>query len=279
MWNWTTRRFRHASKIFCTASLFQAALDTRKKASLAGAHLGDRITARMVGEQHTIFTRMYREAGRPPLPLTQENFRAASRFAERLERVRQEHIVNSIKDLAYWRFISGLSAFLDGCRTVVERYDVRLHQFARAIESFLPSDACGADRFAQYVKRLVTDSQGADTVTTLKEIYRLRSKFEHHEHWKEAKISGAVPETTVIARLHQAEALCREIYRRMLANTSDNSGFWRSASDIKDLWSKAGGLDAIWGYTVRSRPDFIKLSSTVSPPRQGRSGFARIRRQ
>jgi hypothetical protein len=213
---------------------------------LAGAHLGGRISAAM-DEQQTFFPKMHREGGRPPSPLTLENFRSASRFADRLERVRQDHIENSKKDLAYWRFISGLSAFLDGCRTRTDRYDVRMHQFVRAIESFLPSDAFGADKFASYGKRLVTDSGGTETVATLKEMYRLRNKFEHHEHWKEAHISGTVPEKTVVARLHQAEALCREIYRRMLAGPSDNSSLWRSASDIKTLWSKAGNLDAIWG--------------------------------
>jgi hypothetical protein len=229
------------------ASLFQVRSDTRRLIVLLEAHLSDRIGVGMDAEQQTFFTKRYFERGLPPSPLTIEAFREASIFADRLERVRQEHIDKSKKDLAYWRFISRLSAFLDGCRTRFDRYDVRLHQFVRAIESFLPSGTHGADRFAQYVKRLVTDSEGADTIATLKEMYRLRNKFEHHEHWKEAKISGAILEKTVISRLHQAEAVCREIYRRMLATVCDNSSFWRSASDIKDLWSKGGNLDAIWG--------------------------------
>jgi hypothetical protein len=213
---------------------------------LTGAHLGRRIGAAM-DEQQTFFPKMYREGGRPPSPLTLENFRSATRFADRLERVRRDHIENSKKDLAYWRFISGFSAFLDGCRTRTDRYDVRMHQFVRAIESFLPSDAFGAHKFASYVKRIVTDSHDSDTVATLKEMYRLRNKFEHHEHWKEANLSGSVPEKTVVARLHQAEALCREVYQRILAGPNDNTSFWRNASDIRALWSKPGNLDAIWG--------------------------------
>ena len=125
---------------------------------LAGAHPGDRIGARMDVEQQRLFARTYREGGQLPSPLTRETFFSASRFAGRLDQIRQEHIAKSINDRSYWRFISGFSAFLDGCRTRVDRYDVRLHQSVRAIESFLPSNAYGADKFAQYVKRLVTDS-------------------------------------------------------------------------------------------------------------------------
>lgn len=219
----------------------------KKAYRVAGAHLGDGVEARLDLEQQTFFPSMYRQAGQPPAPLTTETFHSARRFADRLERVRQEHVLKAKDDLAYWRFISGLSAFLDGCRTRVDRYDVRLHQFVRGIESFLPTDAFGARKFAQYSRRLVTDSTGVNVVSSLNEMYRLRNKFEHHEHWKEANLSGPVPERTVVARLHQAEALCREIYRRMFANSSDNSHFWRTALDIGEFWSKGGNLDAIWG--------------------------------
>ena len=105
----------------------------KKAYRVAGAHLGDRVEARIDLEQQTFFPSMYGQAGQPPLPLTPETFHSARRFAERLERVRQEHVLKAKDDRAYWRFISGLSAFLDGCRTRVDRYDVRLHQIASPV--------------------------------------------------------------------------------------------------------------------------------------------------
>src|SRR5260370_8800492 len=101
---------------------------------IAGAHLGDRVEARLDLEQQIFFPSMYRQAGQPPAPLTTETFHSARRFADRLERVRQEHVLKAKDDLAYWRFISSFKAFFGGRWTPGARYDTPLPHVVRGVD-------------------------------------------------------------------------------------------------------------------------------------------------
>jgi hypothetical protein len=67
------------------------------------------------------------------------------------------------------------AAFIAGLRA--ELADVRLHQFVRAAESFLPSAAWGAAAFVEHARSFV--SENPDPATLLMELYRLRNVAEH----------------------------------------------------------------------------------------------------
>src|SRR5208282_2082971 len=76
-------------------------------------------------------------SGGSPRPSAQiEDFVQAARFAERAESMEVER--KSDMEL-YWRALSGLDAFTTAVKSLLAH--VKLHQFVRTIESFLPSNA------------------------------------------------------------------------------------------------------------------------------------------
>src|SRR6185437_11317060 len=103
----------------------------------------------------------------------------------------------------------GLSAFRSA--VFAPEGEVRLHQFVRTVESFLPPQVFGENAFAKHAERFLADS---DSNKLLREMYRLRNKSEHHLHFEAAELSGSVPEATANLRTHQAETLSRELFRR-----------------------------------------------------------------
>lgn len=125
--------------------------------------------------------------------------------------------------------------------------EVRLHQFVRAIESFLPPSAWGQDEFARRASILLRNPDDPATGELLKEIYRLRNKAEHLEHFEEARLSGSIPEETATRRLRQAEALCRELYKRFFVDAPDFLTLYRDTGTIENLWSDHAIVRTKWG--------------------------------
>jgi len=91
-----------------------------------------------------------RSGGFPrPVALT-EDFFQAGRFAQRAESMAAERKADV---QLYWRAFSGLDAFMTGVKSQLAH--VKLHQFVRAIESFLLSKASGEKHFSEYSKTCV----------------------------------------------------------------------------------------------------------------------------
>jgi hypothetical protein len=76
-----------------------------------------------------------------------EDFVRAARFTERVAAMEAER--NNDAQL-YWRAFSGLDAFQTAVKSLLA--PVKLHQFVRAVESFLPSKASGELPFSEYCK-------------------------------------------------------------------------------------------------------------------------------
>jgi hypothetical protein len=80
-----------------------------------------------------------------------------------------------------------------GARDEVYYGEDRIHQFVRAIESFLSSDVKGAKEFSENVSEVVEHDPWY-TQDKLKQRYNLRSASEHHfrfeEHERFQSISG-----------------------------------------------------------------------------------------
>lgn len=168
-----------------------------------------------------------------------DDLRNAVAFVERLEEIlRQKQ--SDVK--RYWRIVGGFEAFRHGVSS--PNAEVRLHQFVRAIESFLPPSAWGQDEFAKRASILLRDPKTANEL--LKEIYRLRNKAEHLEHFEEAKLSGEVPEEIANRRLRQAEVLCREYYKRFFIRGHDFLTVYCDTGTIEDFWSNPDTVRAKW---------------------------------
>ncbi len=184
----------------------------------------------------------YRSGGLGNPEAGADDLRRATSFVERIQEIfRQKQRDRKL----YWRIASGFNALRLGvCSPDAE---VRLHQFVRAIESFLPPSVWGQDDFARRVSILMRSPDDPTTSELLKEIYRLRNKAEHHEHFEEAMLSGSVPEETANRRLRQAEALCRELYRRFFMGDPDFLTVYRDTGTIEDLWSDHAIVHAKWG--------------------------------
>ncbi len=164
----------------------------------------------------------------------------------RLERINGIHESDhkaGAKPPTFWRVISGVTSFLDACRSY--RYETRIHQYVRAIESFLPPSAFGQRLFAK--KAALLCEQGERTTDALKEMYRLRNKAEHHEYFEEAKLSGGIPEDVARLRALQAEALCIELYRRFFTKSVRFLDLYRDSETIEGFWSTDSGVQSEWG--------------------------------
>lgn len=140
----------------------------------------------------------------------------------------------------YWRAFSGLDAFKTAVKSRLAH--VKLHQFVRAIESFLPSKASGERPFSEYCKNLCPKNE-----TALGEMYRLRNMSEHHRPFAHAFGSGTEPAKTADRRLRQAEVLCRELFRRFFADLPDFQIHFRDDSSLERFWADTLTLESAWG--------------------------------
>jgi len=171
-----------------------------------------------------------------------ERLEAAVDFAVRLEGINAAHEADyktGAKPPKFWRVISGVTAFLDACRSY--RYEVRMHQYVRAIESFLPPSVSGAKSFAEKASLLCTPKNA------LEEMYRLRNKAEHHEYFEDAKLCGGKPEDAARSRVSQAEALCVELYRRLFTKNADFLRLYETGASIENFWSNDSLVRKQWG--------------------------------
>ncbi len=167
------------------------------------------------------------------------DFSLAAHFAKRVENMYKDETTEPEIVLAA---LSGFTAFRTAA--LEPQGAVRLHQFVRSIESFLPPSVFHEKGFVDKATVLLS---GVNARDSLFEIYRLRNKSEHHIHFEEAKLSGSVPAKTADRRTRQAEALCRELYRRLFVGMKDFLNWYREDSSIEALWSDQSLVDASWG--------------------------------
>jgi hypothetical protein len=173
-----------------------------------------------------------------PHPTAQvEDFVRAARFTERATSMDTERESDG---QLYWRAFSGLDAFETAVKSPLAH--VKLHQFVRAIESFLPSKASGELYFCEYCKNLCPTNE-----TELREMYRLRNMSEHHRPFAHAVGTVSDPASIADRRLRQAEVLCRELFRRFFADLSDFPIHFRDDLSLKRFWKDATTLEHAWG--------------------------------
>jgi len=177
-------------------------------------------------------------AGGAPRPVARiEDFIRAARFADRVMSMESERQSNP---RVYWRALSGLDAFETAVKSQLAH--VKLHQFVRAIESFLPSRTSGEFLFSDYCRNLCP-SNG----TELTQMYKLRNMAEHHRPFTHAIGPVSEPAKTADLRLRQAEMLCRELFRRFFADLRDFQIHFRDDSSIRRFWEDTTTLERAWG--------------------------------
>lgn len=120
----------------------------------------------------------------------------------------------------------------------------RLHQFARAIESFVPAKVRGRTDFARYLKDLLVHD--ANNEKTLLQIYDLRSAQEHIRPFdKRALQDETDPDSVAWQRTRQAEGFAREMFKRFFSET-DHLSHFRDESALESFWSNGDVMHA-WG--------------------------------
>ncbi len=150
----------------------------------------------------------------------------------------------------YWRILSGFDAFLSGLRS--PRFHIRLHQFVRAIEAFLPPTAVGAAAFTDRATTFLAGPPpaGAAGAVILQQLYRLRNAAEHHRDLSYALDDLPEPDRVLVAnrRVRQAETLARVLYRRLLTMPTATREHWMSDASISAFWTRPElERRAIWG--------------------------------
>jgi hypothetical protein len=173
-----------------------------------------------------------------------ERLASAGKFADRLKQIIECHVGDykqGRKPPRYWRVNSGVAAFFEGCRSPL--YNVRIHQYVRAIESFLPPTAWGQKEFAEKASMLIGSDRAS--IDALKELYRLRNKAEHHEYFEHAGLSGPITEEVAWLRAWQAEVLCLELYRRLFTNSSAFLNAYLDSASIESFWA-SGAVQPEW---------------------------------
>lgn len=204
---------------------------------LSGGRTAERVLIRSVGSIESF----YQTHGAPTPHTTILDFRSAVRFAEHLEEIVQQ---KKRETRLYWRLMSGLNAFVNAMKA--QRPDVRLHQFVRAVESFLPPSVFGGKEFGRYACTFLRgDSR---TETTVQQMYDLRSAAEHHRPFDTRTLAGVPrPEEVAMQRTRQAEAFARELYRRFFAGQGDYLAHFKDDESLGTLWSSADALAGLWG--------------------------------
>jgi hypothetical protein len=172
-----------------------------------------------------------------------EGLRDAIKIVTNFEQVAREK-TNDMR--LYWRLVSGQNAFVTGLKAPL--LDTRLHQFVRAIESFLPREKrMGNRRFAERAKQLLACPGNPETPVALQQIYKLRSSAEHHLWFESAlpKVKNAVE--LAMRRTRQAESLARELYQRFFTQADDNLRYFAHDEALAELWEHPSDLKRIWG--------------------------------
>lgn len=206
--------------------------------SFSGVNRGAGPEVRSVGHPQEIFSTV----GIPAATVTLGHIAESCNIITRLEEMQQERMLAGL----YKRLMRGFNAFIVGLRA--EPPDVRLHQFVRAVESFLPSDAWGQYEFVRHVKDFVTDVP--DPTDLLRELYQLRNVAEHHGDLDRGLPNVPHGQRPQVAdrRVRQAEGLIRALYRRLFAARSGYLHFFRDDTSISRFWADPEWVRrALWG--------------------------------
>ena len=175
-----------------------------------------------------------------------DNLCTASHFPKRLSSLLEKRV--QLNDPKYcWRVWHGIGALSQGMRLYYG--EDRIHQFIRAIESFLPSDVKGADKFSERVSEIVGNDPRY-TQDKLKQMYNLRRASEHHFRFEDHErfqsilgISVAMAESLAT----DAEKLCLEFYRRLFLQIGENEFFsMYGTTDIQDQAWRIGTIKQMW---------------------------------
>ncbi len=133
-------------------------------------------------------------------------------------------------DPQYMRVRRGISVFWKGLEE--EALIARLHEFVRAVEAIVKPVPPGIKK--KMIDRCQTfTGRSANAAVAIGEAYELRSKEEHLLDWEDALVHVPVKcrEETLSKRLHQAEALARHIYQRVLTSRPHLANFQDAAID------------------------------------------------
>jgi hypothetical protein len=198
------------------------------------------------GLQVRMVPRLIRSLGSEKPRIRIDHLRNAKAFAARFSAIEE---AGRLDQGRYWRLRSGLRAF--GAALQAPFGETKLHEFVRSLESLLPASVWGNAQFAEHVSYLVSEDgpRDAPTIELLKEIYQLRSAAEHHVHFAERldPTTGEPVEARAQHRVRQIEALCREAYKRFLAQGSDQSELFQEERNLADFWANLRLVRDVWG--------------------------------
>ena len=187
-----------------------------------------------------------------PTEFTQNELHQAIQFATYMEcieqRIEQERTNSSIPinqsiTTLFVRPTGGFLALQSGMFSSF--LPERLHQFARAIESFVPARVRGKTDFAGYLKDLLVPD--ANNEKTLLQIYDLRSAQEHIRPFDQRALRGETdPDSVALQRTRQAEGFAREMFKRFFSGTVDYLSHFRDERALESFWS-SGDVISAWG--------------------------------
>ena len=190
--------------------------------------------------------------GPPILEIPESEFKQSVQFATRIEsihkNIEQEKKNRNISDNRsltdfFSRIVSGFLALQEGMSS--RFLPERLHQYTRAIESFLPATVRGNKDFSNYLKDLLNPAP--NNQITLQQIYDLRSAQEHHRPFDQRALPGETdPDSVAWRRTRQAETLAREMFKRFLAGPIDHISQFRDENTLNQFWSNRDVIKA-WG--------------------------------
>lgn len=189
--------------------------------------------------------------GSPILEIPESEFKQSVQFATRIEsihkNIEQEKKNRNISDNRsltdfFSRIVSGFLALQEGMSSGF--LPERLHQYTRAIESFLPATVRGKKDFSNYLKDLLNPAP--NNQITLQQIYDLRSAQEHHRPFERALPGETDPDSVAWRRTRQAETLAREMFKRFLAGPTDHISQFRDENTLNQFWSNKDVIKA-WG--------------------------------
>lgn len=190
--------------------------------------------------------------GPPIFEIPESEFKQSVQFATRIEsihkNIEQEKKNRNILDNRsltdfFSRIVSGFLALQEGMSSIF--LPERLHQYARAIESFLPATVRGNRDFSSYLQDLLNPDP--NNQSTLQQIYDLRSAQEHHRPFDQRALPGETdPDSVAWRRTRQTETLAREMFRRFLAGPIDHISQFRDENTLNQFWSNRDVINA-WG--------------------------------
>jgi hypothetical protein len=211
-----------------------------KPLRLTGAHSGDRIDVRSLGEveqPHFVL-------GSPIAEVAEEHLRQAAEIGENLDKL-QQHTAH----MRIWRVTHAYYAAM-----TASDWAVRLHQFVRCVEGFiLPDTGQSTRQFKSRTELFV----GPRHHKLMGELYEIRSSVEHLHSPYETVTGSSERERRllVLRRTMEAEALARYCVSTLLMNPaawlhfqddSALSSFWKlSASDRQAIWGTPMDLNAV----------------------------------